>query len=126
MTTAMPELSINVTPETLQRTVTLYEDVVDAPVTAGQELGSITLSYDGVDYVTVPLLAVADVSASRFLLARHGIGEFFSRPSARIAILALLVMAAALVLWFRLYGRNRRYGKSNKNYRQHAYRGRRR
>ena len=35
-------------------------------------------------------------------------------------------MVAALVLWFKLYGRDRRYGKSNKNYRQHAYRGRRR
>ena len=40
--------------------------------------------------------------------------------------IALVVLVAALVLWFKLYGRDRRYGKSNKGYRQHAYRGRRR
>ena len=43
-----------------------------------------------------------------------------------ISSIALVVLAAALVLWFKLYGRDRRYGKSNKGYRQHAYRGRRR
>ncbi len=37
--------------------------------------------------------------------------EFFSQRSARIAVLALVVLVAALVLWFRFYGRSRRYGK---------------
>ena len=110
----------------LTRTVTLDSETALAPITAGDRLGEITVSYGDTAYVTVPLLAVADVSASRFLLARHGIGEFFSRPSARIAILALLVMVAALVLWFRLYGRNRRYGKGGgSRYRHRAYHGRR-
>ena len=110
----------------LTRTVTLDNETALAPITAGDRLGEITVSYGDTEYVTVPLLAVADVSASRFLLARHGIGEFFSRPSARIAILALLVMVAALVLWFRLYGRNRRYGKGGgSRYRHRAYHGRR-
>ena len=109
----------------LQRTVDCVESV-NAPVTTGDKLGTITISYDGTDYVTVPLLAVADVSASRFLLARHAVGEFFSRPSIRIAAIALLVLIVALVLWFRFYGRNRRYGKAgSKQYRHHSYRGRR-
>ena len=112
--------------EDLVRTVKLDNETANAPIAAGDRLGEITVSYNGQDCVTVPLLAVADVSASRFLLARHGIGEFFSRPSARIAILALLVMVAALVLWFRLYGRNRRYGKGGgSRYRHRAYHGRR-
>ena len=39
---------------------------------------------------------------------------------------ALVVLVAALVLWFRFYGRNRRYGKpGSKQYRHHSYRGRR-
>ena len=112
--------------EYLIRTVKLDNETANAPIAAGDRLGEITVSYNGQDCVTVPLLAVADVSVSRFLLARHNIGLFFSRPSVRIAAIALIVLAVALVLWFRLYGRNRRYGKSNKNYRQHAYRGRRR
>ena len=42
------------------------------------------------------------------------------------AVLALVVLVAALVLWFRFYGRNRRYGKpGSKQYRHHSYRGRR-
>ena len=110
----------------LTYTVTLDNDPALAPIAAGDRLGEITVSYGGTDYVTVPLLAVADVSASRFLLARHSIGELFAQRSARIAVIALLVLAAALVLWFRLYGRNRRYGKGgNTQYRHRSYHGRR-
>ncbi len=111
----------------LTRTVKLDNEVANAPITAGDRLGEITVSYGDTEYVTVPLLAVADVSASRFLLAKHTIGEFFSRPGIRIAAVALLVVVAALVLWFRLYGRERRYGKAgSKQYHHHSYRGRRR
>ena len=110
----------------LTRTVTLDSETALAPITAGDRLGEITVSYGDTEYVTVPLLAVADVSASRFLSLRHAIGEFFSQRSARIAVLALVVLVAALVLWFRFYGRNRRYGKpGSKQYRHHSYRGRR-
>ncbi|OLA45654.1 MAG: hypothetical protein BHW34_02540 [Firmicutes bacterium CAG:176_59_8] len=112
--------------EDLVRTVKLDNETANAPIAAGDRLGEITVSYNGQDCVTVPLLAVADVSVSRFLLARHNIGLFFSRPSVRIAAIALVVLVAALVLWFKLYGRDRRYGKSSKGYRQHSYRGRRR
>ena len=39
---------------------------------------------------------------------------------------ALLVLIVALVLWFRFYGRNRRYGKAgSKQYRHRSYHGRR-
>lgn len=110
----------------LTRTITLDNDPALAPIAAGDRLGEITVSYNGTDYVTVPLLAVADVSASRFLLAGHTISEFFSQRSARIAAIALLVLVVALVLWFRIYGRNRRYGKGgNTQYRHRTYRGRR-
>ena len=110
----------------LTRTITLDNDPALAPIAAGDRLGEITVRDNGTDYVTVPLLAVADVSASRFLLAGHTISEFFSQRSARIAVIALLVLVVALVLWFRIYGRNRRYGKGgNTQYRHHTYRGRR-
>lgn len=121
---AMLPKDINIS--ALTRTVTLDNDPALAPIAAGDRLGEITVSYNGTDYVTVPLLAVADVSASRFLLAGHTISEFFSQRSARIAVIALLVLVVALVLWFRIYGRNRRYGKGgNTQYRHRTYRGRR-
>lgn len=110
----------------LQRTVTLDNEVANAPISAGDRLGEITISYGGTDYVTVPLLAVADVSASKFLSARYAVEQFFSRTSAKIAIAAVVVLAVALFLWFRLYGRTRRYGKGGGRYRRRTYRGRRR
>lgn len=110
----------------LQRTVTLDNDSVNAPVAAGDQLGTITISYDGVDYVTVPLLAVADVSASSFLLAKYNIGQFFSRTPVKIITIVVVLLVIAVLVWFRLYGRTRRYGRSGRRYRHHAYRGRRR
>ena len=110
----------------LQRTVTLDNDIVNAPVAAGDQLGAITISYDGVDYVTVPLLAVADVSASSFLLAKYNIGQFFSRTPVKIITIVVVLLIIAVLVWFRLYGRTRRYGRSGRRYRHHAYRGRRR
>ncbi len=117
----------DVTDDQLTRTVKLDNEVADAPIAAGDRLGEITVSCNGQDCVTVPLLAVADVSASRFLLAKRDIGVFFSRTSVRIAAVAIVVLAVALLLWFKLYGRDRRYGsKSGRSYRQNNYHGRRR
>lgn len=117
----------DVTDEELVRTVKLDNETANAPIAAGDRLGEITVSYNGADCVTVPLLAVADVSASQFMLARFNLGQFFSRSSVRIAAVALLVLAIALVLWFRLYGRNRRYGKAgSKHFHHRPYHGRRR
>ena len=70
--TAEAVLPDDLKPEDLVRTVTLDADVVDAPVSAGQQLGTITLSYGDVDYATVPLLAVAVVIVIRY------VGPFFT------------------------------------------------
>ena len=39
---------------------------------------------------------------------------------------AVVLLIIAVLVWFRLYGRTRRYGRSGRRYRHHAYRGRRR
>ena len=72
----------------------------------------------------ISLLDDLDGIPLSFAFSLPTIGPAFA--IAFFSTIALIVLAVALVLWFRLYGRNRRYGKSNKNYRQHAYRGRRR
>lgn len=56
-------LPSDVTKDQLEQTVTLKNDVADAPITRGQEMGTLTISYNGQVCVTVPLLAQADVSA---------------------------------------------------------------
>ena len=66
-------LPSDVTKDQLEQTVTLKNEVADAPITRGQEMGTLTISYNGQVCVTVPLLAQADVSASRFLVAKAAV-----------------------------------------------------
>lgn len=62
----------------LTRDITL-PDSVDAPIAAGDELGEMTVSYNGTVYGTVKLLALSDVSASWLLVARRDVADFLSR-----------------------------------------------
>ncbi|MBQ6249410.1 MAG: D-alanyl-D-alanine carboxypeptidase, partial [Oscillospiraceae bacterium] len=115
-----------VDPAELERVVTLYESEVAAPVTAGDELGSITLRFRGSDIVTVPLLAVSDVSARRFLVVKSPVLAFLSRTVVKVAIVALAALIIAFTVWWKVFRRNRRYGRSSdKRYRHRSYRGRR-
>ena len=113
-------------PEDLERSVELQESV-EAPVTAGQKLGTLTLSYDGVDYATVDLLASFDVEANPLQALLRSIREFFQKPAAKIGIVVALVLIAALVVWRLFFGRRRyRYGRSvTRRRRNTSYRGRR-
>jgi len=54
---------------------------VDAPIAAGDELGEMTVSYNGTVYGTVKLLALSDVSASWLLVARRDVADFSPVPS---------------------------------------------
>lgn len=115
-----------VEPEKLTRTVTLTNEIADAPIAAGDVMGEVTVSYNGVDYVTVPLLALSDVNANRFLVVKDAIYDFFRLTVVKILLAVLVVAAIATAVWWRLKGRDRRYGKSSKRYRHRSYRGRRR
>ena len=112
--------------EDLTRTVKLYQEVADAPIAAGDVLGEITVSYGDTDYVTVPLLALSDVSANRFMVVKDAIFDFFRMTVVKIALVVLVLIVAAVMVWWRLRGRDRRYGKTSRRYRSRSYRGRRR
>ena len=63
-------------------------------------LGSMRISYDGVDYGTVDLVALNDVSASWLLTKEREAKEFFSQTWVKITAAAVAVLAVALiVLW---------------------------
>ena len=113
-------------PEDLERSVELQE-VVEAPVAAGQKLGTLTLSYDGITYATVDLLASFDVEASRIQTLLRDIQDFFSKPVVRIVGVVLLLLLIFLVVWKLFLGRRRyRYGRSVGRRHRSSYRGRRR
>ena len=109
----------------LTRDITL-PDSVDAPIAAGDELGEMTVSYNGTVYGTVKLLALSDVSASWLLVAKRDVADFFSRTVVRIVLVVLVLLILAF-LFLRGNGRGRRYGKRSSGRAAPAgYRGRRR
>lgn len=114
----------DVGPEDLERKLTLEENV-QAPVSAGQELGSVELSRNGTVYVSVPLVALNDVEASKLLTFWFNVREFFGRTSVRVALIVIGLLILAGVVWKLTMGRRRyRYGRPAR--RTRGYRGRHR
>ena len=116
----------DVDPATLERTVTLKNEVVYAPIAKGDELGKITLTYQGRVYATVPLLAQYDVAASQFLTAKYQVLQFFAQRTVKLAIVAIVVLCAAFVIWWKFFRPKRRYGSHSRRKSRRSYRGRRR
>lgn len=113
--------------EDLERTITLKSDPVEAPISAGDVLGTVTLSYDGADYATVDLLALNDVEASRILTFWRDVKAFFSQTAVKVVGIILLAAVVALLVWKLVFGRRRyRYGRSVNFRSRRGYRGRRR
>ena len=113
--------------EDIRKSVTLKQDVVNAPITAGQELGTLTITYNDQVCAEVPLLAQADVSASRFLVAKAAVEAFFAKTWVKLALVAVVVLVIVFILWLKLGRRSRRYGsRGGKRRQRRAYRGRRR
>lgn len=113
--------------EDLEWTITLKSDPVEAPISAGDVLGTVTLSYDGTDYATVDLLALNDVEASRILTFWRDVKAFFSQTAVKVVGTILLAAVVALLVWKLVFGRRRyRYGRSVNFRSRRGYRGRRR
>ena len=113
-------------PEHLERKVTLFHETVEAPVTAGQKLGVMELSYDGTVYATVDLLAMHDVEASKMLVFWRDTQEFLAKTSVRVTGIVILTLILLLLVWKLLFSRRRyRYGRSVGRGHSSNYRGRR-
>ena len=119
---------IDLTQEALTREVALNSESVDAPIAEGDVLGTMTVSYDGVEYGTVPLIALNDVSASWILTKEREVKEFFAQPwikYAAIGFAALIVLIVVLIAALR--SNRRRYrGRRGGSRGYSGYRGRRR
>jgi len=113
-------------PEHLKRTVTLFENPVEAPVTAGTRMGTMDLSHEGKVYATVDLLAMHDVEASEMMVFLRDAKEFIAQPIVKIVALAVLALIVLILVWRLLLSRRRyRYGRSVGRGRSRNYRGRR-
>ncbi len=113
-------------PEDLERTITLNSDPVEAPITTGDKLGTIQLSYQGTVYATEDLLALNDVEASRLLTFWRDVKLFFAKPAVKLAVIVLAVLLVLVLLWKLIFGRRYRYGRRVGVGRRGSYRGRKR
>ena len=111
-------------PAELERVITLPE-TVEAPITAGQKLGTMELKDGDTSYATVDLLASSSVEADKLMVFRHDVTLFFQKPAVRIGIVVLAVLILLLVVLYLTRGRRRRYGRSRRSY-STGYRGRHR
>ena len=112
----------------LIRTVELYAESVDAPVAEGDELGTITISYDDTEYGTIPLIALNDVSASKLLIRQRQLKELVATTRFKLItggvaalIVGAIILRAAAVSRAKRYSRRRGRG----GYTYNGYRGRR-
>ena len=112
--------------EDMERTITLNQESVEAPVAEGDVLGTMVLSYGGKVYATVDLLAMHDVEADRLLTFWRDVKAFFAKTSVRVVLIVLLVLLVAFLVWKLLLSRRRyRYGRSVGYSRSRNSRGRR-
>jgi len=118
----------HITADDLERTVTLYQDPIPAPIAAGDVLGKITLSYNGRICGETELVASSDVPVSKLLVFKQQLSEFFSRTWVKITAIVLVVLLLLLLIWRLSNRRSSRYG-GRRNYHtggRRNYRGRRR
>ncbi len=116
---------LDLTPEDLERVIDLPESV-DAPVSAGQKLGTMALKDGDTTYATVDLLTSNAVEADKFMTFQRDALLFLKKPSVRVAAIVVLVLLVLLLLLRLSRGsRRRRYGRGTRG-RASGYRGRRR
>ena len=120
-------LPSDVTPDMLERKVTVYGGTALAPIEAEQEVGEMTLSYDGYTYATFKLLAADSVSVNRFLQGKYYISWFFSKTLVKILLVVVILLVILIVIWAKKVRPQNRYGsRRNRSKGFRSYRGRRR
>lgn len=103
---------------------------VEAPVAAGQKLGTVTFQYDGAVYGTLDMTACYEVERSDFLYTVQQIQLYWSKWWVKAAVIGGVVLIALLILYIALVRpkqrRARRYSYSGGGRRGgSSYRGRR-
>lgn len=79
----------------VETSVTLSSNRIEAPITKGDELGTIVYTYQGKEIATAPLVAANDVELNLFLHIFHSIINFLTNPL--VFIPAILIIIALLI-----------------------------
>ena len=117
----------DISAENFEYDYTLNANSVEAPVEKGQQLGTISVSFNGKVYGTLPLVASISVERDPWLYRLDRLQKFFDQLWVKILLVVILVLIAFLILrrlFFR--GRRSRYGSSYGGGRRSRYTGSRR
>ncbi len=95
-------------PDDIEARITRFADEVEAPVEAGQVMGTMTLYYGDEVYGTLDLVAVTSVERSELLYKKQQFIEFFQNEGVRIILAVVLFLAAIIILKLPLFRRKRR------------------
>lgn len=111
----------------IETRIQLYAPEVEAPVREGQELGAMTLSYNGEVYGTLDLVAVTSVERSELLYKKSLVINFFQHTGVRLILAVVLILAVIVLLRVLVFRKKRRYGAGAGGGRRRGnYRGSRR
>lgn len=104
------QLPNDVTSEDFEWTTDLPESV-EAPVHAGDKLGTLTVTQGGEIYGTVDLVAVNDVERSQFLVVKQQISNVLHSWQFVLIVMLIIVLILALVIRAKVVAARRgRYG----------------
>lgn len=111
--------------EDIKQEIHLDADTVQAPVTAGQSLGKLTLTYEGQALGEVDLVAVSAAERSELLYRLDQIRTFFQYAWVKLIAVVLILLLALLILRRMVLRPRSRYGSRRYGGRRN-YTGRRR
>ena len=94
--------------EDFEQNVTLFTDSVEAPVTKGQVLGEITLSYEGREFGTLDLVALNDVERSELMYRIDQAEKFIAQPWVKFAAIGIVVFILFLIILISALTRKKR------------------
>ena len=107
--------------------ITRFADEVEAPVEAGQVMGTMTLYYGDEVYGTLDLVAVTSVERSDLLYKKEQFFAFFQTTGVKLALSCTALISALLVLRLLVFRKRRRpVGAGRRVQGRGTYRGPRR
>lgn len=88
------------------------EESMDAPIKAGEKVGTLELKLKDETLATVDLVADSSVDRSTFLFVTDQIRKFFSQSLIQIALILLAVLIVAYVIFAMIYNKKKRTRRS--------------
>ncbi|MBR1457310.1 MAG: D-alanyl-D-alanine carboxypeptidase [Oscillospiraceae bacterium] len=101
-------LPVGVDTGSVETQVSVYDDRLVAPISAGTVLGEARVYVDGVDYGSVRLVTNADVELARGEFMKMRIKEFFSKGWVIAILVVVLVLGTAYIILITRYRKLRK------------------